>query len=180
LAREEISSAALVAVSAMSAVPADAHPLPWRPADHARANRVNHTRHFMPRNSWVRNSWKQSLLDNRIAVTNAASLHFDADRTRTHFGNWPLDNFKIRIRLRNLCDAHGGHSLPPNVFGSVANLTPAATARAASVSFRTHRRIGNPPAYFYRKSGSQNGISGLRKPEKASAAVLPAETLKEN
>src|SRR5882724_12047392 len=48
LAREKISAAAVRAITAVPAMPADANSLPWLPIGDSRAHGVDHTDYFVP------------------------------------------------------------------------------------------------------------------------------------
>ena len=90
-------------------MPADAHALADFPTGQAGADRVDHAGHFMSWNSRILNARKQAILDDRVAVANAAGVNFDSQRAGPRFGDWPLDDFQRTAETRNLNSTHRGH-----------------------------------------------------------------------
>src|SRR5262249_38970296 len=111
-ASEEVSAAAVVARSAITAVPTDADLLAHLPTLHAGADRVNCARDFVTGNSRIRNVRKQPFLNNGIAVAYAAGVHLDPHCSRTWLRDRPFDNLKGTLGTRNLCDSHTRHVAP--------------------------------------------------------------------
>src|SRR5262249_41421353 len=109
LAGEKISAAALLAMSAVAAVPTNANALTRHPFGNAGTHGANHAGHFMSWHARIRNVREQSLLVHRIAGTNTAGLHFNAHLPGSRLGNRPLDNFKRSIGSGNLSNSHGSH-----------------------------------------------------------------------
>src|ERR1700679_3709036 len=76
-AAEEISVAAVVAFTAMSAMPAHADALARLPLSDARAHGIHHADEFVPGHARIFDAWPMTFLHQRIAVANAARLDFD-------------------------------------------------------------------------------------------------------
>ena len=76
-AKHEIPGAAGVAVAAVAAKPADAHALPHLPLTHARPERIDHARDFVPRDPRQLETRPQRFLHDDVAVADAA--RFDPD-----------------------------------------------------------------------------------------------------
>src|ERR1700686_4329974 len=90
----------------MSAVPADADSLASRPSRDCGTDRVDHSNDFMPRYPRILNARPRPLLDQRIAVTNATSLHLDSHPSALWFRNFPLDQLQWSLRLWDLHCSH--------------------------------------------------------------------------
>src|SRR5262249_48911462 len=112
---EEIAPSAVIAMPAIAAVPADAHPLAGLPVGNAGTDRINHPRYLMTGNPWKLNPRKKALLGERIAVADATSKNFDPDRSRGRCGDRPLNDFERTFGARDLGDTHGSHVSPPTV-----------------------------------------------------------------
>src|SRR5439155_6392923 len=119
LAGEEIPTTAVVAVPAISAVPPNARSLAWRPSSHAGANRIDHSRHLMTRNPRVPNARKNSLFDDRIAVTDATSLYLDSDRSSARFRYRTFNDLKRTVRSGDLHNTHCSHGSSNQSYSSV-------------------------------------------------------------
>src|ERR1700674_453780 len=90
----------------MSPMPADADSLASSPSRDCGTDRVDEPDDFMSRYSRILNARPCPLFDQRIAVTNATSLHLDSHPSALWFGNFPLDQFQRPLRLRNLHCTH--------------------------------------------------------------------------
>jgi hypothetical protein len=105
----EIPAAAWLAPATMAAEPADTDTRPHRPADDAVADRVDHPSDFVPRHDRVGHGGKQPFLGDRIAVADAARLHFDAHFPRPCLRQLPLDQLEGAAFLSHLDSAHFRH-----------------------------------------------------------------------
>jgi hypothetical protein len=94
LAGEEIASTARIAIAAVSAVPAHSDPLTNGPSSDAGANSVDHSNDLMSRHPRVLNARQLSVLGKRVAVTDSAGLHLDANRPRAGLWDVTFHNFK--------------------------------------------------------------------------------------
>src|SRR6202034_2590165 len=83
LASEEIATPAVVAIAAESAIPAHANPLSGFPAGHAGADCIDYADHFVPGHTGILDARKEAILRHRIAMADAASLHFDPNKACT-------------------------------------------------------------------------------------------------
>src|SRR5512132_519975 len=109
----EIPAAAWLAPAAMAAEPADTDTRAHRPADDAAADRVNHPGDLVPRHDRIWHGGKQPLLGDRIAVTDATRLHFDAHFPRPGLRQFPLDQLEGAAFLSHLDNAYlRHHDLP--------------------------------------------------------------------
>ena len=136
-AGEELAAAAVVAIPAIAAVPADAHPLARLPAGDAGADRVDHPGHLMAGNPRVLNSREQPLLRERIAVADAASLHLDPHRPGTRLRDRPLHDLKRALRAGDLRNTHHRHGLSLTLgCPTVRRRPPAYQPRRASEGVR--------------------------------------------
>ncbi len=108
-AGEEIAAAALVAIAAVAAVPTHAHSLPWFPAGHTGADRVDHSGHFVTGDTRVLNPRDAPLFRDRIAMANAAGVDLDPHPAGTWLRDGTLHDIKRSARAGNLGNAHHGH-----------------------------------------------------------------------
>src|SRR5437588_8552059 len=106
LAGEEITAPAVVAIAAMSTVPADADSLAGGPFRDRGTDRIDNSDDFMSRYSRILNPRPRPLFDQRIAVTNTTRLHLDSHPSRLRFRNFPLDQFQRPLRRRDLHCPH--------------------------------------------------------------------------
>src|SRR5687767_6255114 len=90
----------------MSAVPPDTHTLCKVPARNRVTQFVNKTDYFVPRNTRKLQSRVQSILSERVTMTNAAGLHFDTDLSRAGFRNVAMSDLELCSGRRNLRDLH--------------------------------------------------------------------------
>src|SRR5229473_1352621 len=127
LAEDEVARAAGLANAAVPAVPADPNPLARLPGGHALADGIHPSDHLMTGDPRVDHAGKLPFLDERIRVTDAASLDGDAHLAPSCVGDGLLDELEGRPWLRDLDGSHRpGHAeLPP---GAVS-LFDAADAR---------------------------------------------------
>ena len=82
-ANHEVAATAWLAVAAMVAMPPDAHPVAGRPFRNARSDGIDRSGYFVSRYSRVSQARPVPSLNQRVAVANAASGHFEADEA------WP-------------------------------------------------------------------------------------------
>src|SRR5229473_1837507 len=127
LTQDEVARAAGLANAAVPAVPADPNPLARLPGGHALADGIHPSDHLMAGDPRVDHAGKLPFLDERIRVTDAASLDGDAHLAPSCVGDGLLDELEGRPWLRDLDGSHRpGHAeLPP---GAVS-LFDAADAR---------------------------------------------------
>src|SRR5437588_5841274 len=78
LAGEEIAAPAVIAVAAMSAVPADAYSFASFPARYIGPDRIDEPNDLMSRYPRILNPRPRPFFDQRIAVTNTTRLHLDS------------------------------------------------------------------------------------------------------
>src|SRR5262249_58588622 len=90
-AGKDLAPAAMVAMPAIAAVPANADPLAGLPVGDAGADRVDHAGHFMTGDAGELNSRIRPFLGERIAVADAASEDPDPDRSGARFGDRPFN-----------------------------------------------------------------------------------------
>ena len=102
LAGEEIAAAAVIAIAAESAVPADAHSLSGFPARDVGTNRIDHADHFVSGNARILDARKETVLRHRIAVADATSLDLDSHKAGAGLGNVAFDNFQGTARRGRL------------------------------------------------------------------------------
>src|SRR5205085_4131893 len=110
-ATEEVATPARIAVAAMAAVPADADTLTFRPTGDACTDRINQTSDLMSGNARILYARKAALLNNRVAVADAAGFDLDAHRASARLWHVALHEFKRAIRLTDLHDAHLRHNV---------------------------------------------------------------------
>ena len=135
-ASEELTAAARVAASAITAVPTNTHLLARLPADGAGSHRIDHSGHLMPRYT------RMSFLGDRIAVADSTSLHTDAYRSGARLGYRPLNNFERPVGTRDLHRAHCRHASSASFNHVVSpaeslHSPPAVEHRLAYVWFRS-------------------------------------------
>src|SRR5438876_193237 len=106
LAGEEITAPAVVAIAAMSAVPADADSLSSFPPRDGGTDRIDNSDDFVSRYPRILNPRPYPLFDQRIAVTNATRLDLDSHPSRLRLRNFPLDQFQWPLRRRDLHCTH--------------------------------------------------------------------------
>src|SRR5207249_3274736 len=105
-AGKKLSTPAVVAMAAIAAVPPNAHALPRLPSGDAGAHRIDHAGHLMTWDPRVLNSRVRSLLGERIAVADAASLHPDPHRSGARPRYRPLNDLERPIRAGDLHHPH--------------------------------------------------------------------------
>jgi hypothetical protein len=79
LASEKVPVAAIIAVTAIAAVPSHPDTLSRLPVRHARANRIDVPHHFVSRNSRELDTGKFTFLGHHVAVADSTSLNLDSD-----------------------------------------------------------------------------------------------------
>src|SRR5262245_14389333 len=113
LAGEDVSAAALVAVAAVAAEPADADALADFELTYPGTDGGDDAGYLMAGDARVLNARKERVFDDRIAVADAAGLHFDSNRAGGRLGDRPLDDFDGTFWTSDLRDSHGGHISSP-------------------------------------------------------------------
>src|SRR5262249_32940766 len=108
-AGEEVAATAVVAVAAMAAVPPDADGLARLPAGGAGADLVDDAGDLVAWDPGVLETRKPALLDERIAVADAAGADLDPHGAGAGLGDRPLDDLEGAFRAGNLRDAHRRH-----------------------------------------------------------------------
>lgn len=106
LAGKEISTAAHRALSAEAGIPADPDAIANGPTDDGGADSVNYADNFVAGNLRIFQAGPVAFLDERIAVTDSASMDFDADISRTGLGDITFYKFKWASGPGNLDCAH--------------------------------------------------------------------------
>jgi hypothetical protein len=94
-------------------VPAHSHALARRPTGDFQAHGVDRSYYPMARDARVLETPHGPLFGQRIAVADAASLHFDSYRARSRIGNFPIDDCQSRTGSGNWNGAHFAIVLPP-------------------------------------------------------------------
>src|SRR5262249_19790339 len=112
-AGKKLATATMVAVSAIAAIPADAHALAGLPVGEAGADGVDHAGHLVTGHAGVLNPRKGPLLDKGVAVADAARQDLNADRSGSRLGDGPYDDLEWAVWSRDLDSAHGRHEIPP-------------------------------------------------------------------
>src|SRR5262249_56522214 len=102
---EEFSAAAVNALPAIAAVPANAHMIARRPAAQAGADGIDDAGHLVTGDARILDSRKNSLFDDRIAVADAAGLDFDPEPSRRRLRDPPFDDFETSLGTRDLGNA---------------------------------------------------------------------------
>jgi hypothetical protein len=96
-------------MAAMPAEPADAGALPGAPADHAGAERVDHTGDLVPRDAREGEAGHVPFDRETVAVAHAACLDADTDLATRRLGHIALDEFKRAAGPRHLHCLHLCH-----------------------------------------------------------------------
>ena len=110
MAGDEITAPARITVATVSAVPADTDPLARCPSGNACTDRINDSGNLMPWDSRVLYARPESLLGERVAVTDASSLHLDTRLPGARLGCFPLDNFQGPFWASDLRGTHLSHN----------------------------------------------------------------------
>ena len=90
----------------MSAMPADADALTLVPFRDVNADCLDASRDFMSRHPGILKPGPAAFLDEKIAVANAARLHFDANLPHAWLGDIALHQFPVSARLGDLRRLH--------------------------------------------------------------------------
>jgi len=134
----EIACAACGASVVLTAVPAEADGITFFSGCDARTDFVDHTCNFVARDARKLEARPQAVLDVVIAEADAAGLHLDAHLAVTRRWNFPLDDFEISARLRNLRNFHLCHLCLPFPKSMRDRLFDAAEKVAGYTNFRWH------------------------------------------
>src|SRR6185436_12968835 len=134
LAGHEVAAPAGLAVTAVSTVPAHAHPLADTPPGDSPAERVDDTGHLVPRRSRELDARKDPLFRDRVAVTDPARLHLDAHGSRAGRGIRRLGELEGALRAGDAHHPHGfAHRMPP-AMSSVSPVIHAASSEARNTA----------------------------------------------
>jgi hypothetical protein len=93
----------------MSTVPADADPLTACPLSNTAADCVDSSRDFMAWDSGKLKPGPKAVLDEHIAVANAARFHFDADLSGARLRDFAFHQLPIAARFADLGYFHFAH-----------------------------------------------------------------------
>jgi hypothetical protein len=94
----------------MPAVPADTNALPRLPQSYIRTNRVDTPGDLVARHTRILEARPDSLLYQRITVTDAARFYLDPNLAAARLRDRELDDFEISTWLADLNCFHGGTS----------------------------------------------------------------------
>jgi hypothetical protein len=109
LAKNEITTAARVALKAVPAVPSHAYPLTGLPQGNVCANRIDASGNLVARHSRILNSRPETFFDELVAVAQAAGFHLDAYLPASRLRRRTLNDFEI---TSGLADLNGFHLNP--------------------------------------------------------------------
>src|SRR5439155_9957977 len=104
--RDETPPTARLAVTAISSQPSDADALPGLPPRHLGSNGIDHAGDLMARHAWIGNARPVAFFCQRIAMTEPAGLHFDADLPRSRLRDLSLDQLQRPAGLAHLHCTH--------------------------------------------------------------------------
>src|SRR5262252_3199266 len=108
-AQDEVAAAARITRKAVSTVPADTDALTGLPDLDVGAHDVDAPRDLVPRDARVREPGPEPILDEHVAVTDAAGLDLDAHLMTLRVGNRTLHELEVTARLGHLDRLHGWH-----------------------------------------------------------------------
>jgi hypothetical protein len=91
----------------MATMQPNANTLAFSPVRPSSPRRCHHAGHFMPWNSWIKDSWPAPFDDDRIAVTYATCLNFDAHLSWAWLGDRQLNDRETGSSRANLGGFHG-------------------------------------------------------------------------
>ena len=174
-AADEVAAPAGRAAAAVAAVPPHPDPLADPPRHDPGAERVDPARHLVPRHRRVADAREGPVLDEGVAVADAAGLDPHPHLPGTGLGDVPLDQLERRARLGDLDDAHLGHYPSPSAVAPVGKLAgvPGRTARdrrtAARVATDTDGSAPSPARRSFARSSSRK--------ERRAPSRLPATQL---
>ena len=94
LATKEIAAAAGIAMTTMTAMPANAHALARFPLRDTRAHGIHDPDDFMARHARILQARPVTFLDQRIAVADATGLDFHPHPAGARLGNFTFNDFK--------------------------------------------------------------------------------------
>lgn len=120
-AGEELSTATVIAIPAIAAIPADSHLLARLPSCDTGAERIDHPGHFMAGNPGVLKSWENPLFRDRIAVADAASLHLTPHQPGDWLRDGTFHDLEGAFGAGDLSDPHHGHVSSLRIQTSRAN-----------------------------------------------------------
>src|SRR5215467_12268168 len=106
-AEDEVAAAARITREAVSAVPADTNALARLPDFDVGAHDVDTPRDLVPWDARVREPGPEPVLDEHVAVTDAAGLDLDAHMMTLRVGNRTLHELEVTARLSHLHRLHG-------------------------------------------------------------------------
>jgi hypothetical protein len=106
LTGNKVTAATRIAVTTVTAVPADSDSLAFCPSNNAWANSVNDSGDFMSRDPRVLNARPQSVLGHDIAVTDSASVDLYAHMANAGLCDLAFNKFKRAASTRDLHCMH--------------------------------------------------------------------------
>src|SRR5207237_126393 len=95
LAGKEVTAAAVIAMPAVAAIPADTHPLASLPTRYVSTDGINHAGYFVPRNARVGDAGILSFKCERVRVTDPACRDANPDPAGRGHCQFPLDEFQL-------------------------------------------------------------------------------------
>src|SRR5690242_20695508 len=117
-AGDEAAAATGLAVSAIRPEPADADALPDFPLRHVKTKRIDYSGDLVSGHARISDPWPVSFLRQRIAMTQAASLHFHPHLSRARLWYLALDYLEWSASLAYLHCTHLEHQCSPgNIIG---------------------------------------------------------------
>ena len=90
----------------MAAVPADSHAIADRPRGHVGTDGIDHSRNLMAGHARILETGPVALLDEKVAVANAAGGDFYADRAGAGLGEGTLGDREVGAWFCKLYDLH--------------------------------------------------------------------------
>src|SRR5213078_3262819 len=108
-AHGKVTATALLAHEAMAAMPTDSDTLALLPRGHVVAQPTDAASDFMTRHARILKPGPDAVLDERIAVTNAACFNFDANLPDARLRDVAFYQFPITTGLAYLCCFHCAH-----------------------------------------------------------------------
>src|SRR5262249_27357070 len=117
---DEVAAAAAVAMAAMAAIPADAHPLARPPRLGPITQGVDHTGDLVPRADRIADAREQALDREDIAVADTAGLDAHPGLPGARLRDPALDDLERSFGLTDLGGPHGRHCFLPREFRMIA------------------------------------------------------------
>jgi len=98
LAGEEVTPTARITIAAVSSMPAHPDPLADLPLSDATPDGVDDSGDFVPGDSRVLDAWVETFFREYVAVTDAAGLNLDSDRSRARLRDLAFDQLERALR----------------------------------------------------------------------------------